>query len=150
MPRLRSSFDPSAIGPDTPLRLETAVKIAFPDGGMTVSGLRRERDRGNLSVERVAGKEFTTLGNIEEMRKKCRVKPKEPGSGSNPKNEIEMGDSSIGRHGSSVMEPTKSALAALKMTARALSESSPNTSPANTSPTEPAAVVLLKSSSSTC
>ena len=27
---------------DTPLRLRDAVKIAFPFGGMTVSGLRRE------------------------------------------------------------------------------------------------------------
>jgi hypothetical protein len=72
MARWHSSFDSSAICPDTPLRLETAVKIAFPDGGMTVSGLRRERDRGNLRVEKVAGKEFTTLRNIEEMGKMAR------------------------------------------------------------------------------
>ena len=30
------------IDPDTPLRLKTAVEVAFPLGGMTVSGLRRE------------------------------------------------------------------------------------------------------------
>jgi hypothetical protein len=34
-------------GPDTPLRLEDAVKHAFPFGGMTVSGLRREAARGD-------------------------------------------------------------------------------------------------------
>ena len=33
------------ITPNTPLRLADAVKIAFPMGGMTVAGLRRERDR---------------------------------------------------------------------------------------------------------
>lgn len=29
--------------PDTPLRLRDAVRLAFPNGGMTVAGLRRER-----------------------------------------------------------------------------------------------------------
>jgi hypothetical protein len=28
--------------PDAPLRLEEAIRWAFPKGGMTVSGLRRE------------------------------------------------------------------------------------------------------------
>jgi len=73
-------MDLSRITDDTPLRLETAVKIAFPEGGMTVSGLRRERDRGNLAVEMIAGKEFTTLADIKEMRRKCREHQREPGS----------------------------------------------------------------------
>jgi hypothetical protein len=30
------------IGPDTPLRLKVAAEVAFPDGTMTASGLRRE------------------------------------------------------------------------------------------------------------
>jgi hypothetical protein len=30
------------IGPDTPLRLRVAAALAFPDGSMTASGLRRE------------------------------------------------------------------------------------------------------------
>ena len=29
------------IGPDTPLRLSVAAALAFPDGSMTASGLRR-------------------------------------------------------------------------------------------------------------
>jgi len=42
---------------NTPLRLADAVKIAFPMGGMTVAGLRRERDRDRLVIEKIAGKE---------------------------------------------------------------------------------------------
>jgi hypothetical protein len=60
--------------PDHPLRLEDAIKYGFPYGGMTVSGLRREAARGRLVIERIANKDFTTLRNIEEMRKSCRVK----------------------------------------------------------------------------
>src|SRR5262245_32039142 len=84
----RSSDQPvtinAEVGPDTPLRLDVAVKLAFPVGGMDVAGFRKERDRGNLVVEKIANKEFTTLRHIEAMREKCRVKPREPGFGSNP------------------------------------------------------------------
>jgi hypothetical protein len=61
------------IGNDTPLRLNEAAKIAFPLGGMTAAGLRREAKRGRLVIERVAGKDFTTLGHIARMRELCRV-----------------------------------------------------------------------------
>src|SRR5215472_1025651 len=64
----------SEIGPDTPLRLNRAAKIAFPLGGMTAAGLRREAKRGRLVIERVAGKDFTTLGHIARMRELCRVR----------------------------------------------------------------------------
>jgi hypothetical protein len=63
---------------DTPLRLKIAAKIAFPDGSMTVSGLRREAKRGKLTIERISGKDFTTLGNIDRMRELCRVQAKVP------------------------------------------------------------------------
>jgi hypothetical protein len=36
------------VTPDTPLRHGVAAAIAFPDGSMTVSGLRREGARGHL------------------------------------------------------------------------------------------------------
>ena len=49
------------IDPNAPLRLKDAVEIAFPLGGMTVSGLRRERNKGRLVIEEIAGKQFTTL-----------------------------------------------------------------------------------------
>src|SRR5438477_12963640 len=72
------------ITPDTPLRLADAVKIAFPMGGMTVAGLRRERDRSRLIIEKIAGKEFTTLAHIERMRELCRDEAREPGSSLKP------------------------------------------------------------------
>src|SRR6516165_1690192 len=75
------------IGLDTPLRLERAVELAFPEGGMTVSGLRREAAKGRLTIEEIAGKHFTTLRSIDEMRQKCRATAKESASGSNPRSE---------------------------------------------------------------
>jgi hypothetical protein len=56
-----------------PLRLADAVTVAFPLGGMTVSGLPREIARGRLEVETIAGKQFVTLRAIREMRERCRV-----------------------------------------------------------------------------
>src|SRR4249919_2116176 len=75
---------PEKITPDTPLRLGIAAALAFPDGSMTASGLRREAERGRLVIERVAGKDFTTLANIERMRELCRVQTRVPGCGSDP------------------------------------------------------------------
>ena len=68
------------IGPTTPLRLKVAATLAFPDGSMTASGLRREGVRGRLVIERIAGKDYTTLANIERMRELCRVEANEPNS----------------------------------------------------------------------
>jgi len=70
------------VAPDTPLRLSVAAALAFPDGSMTASGLRREGVRGKLVIERIAGKDYTTLGNIERMRELCRVEVKVPDCGS--------------------------------------------------------------------
>lgn len=61
------------IGPDTPLRLKDAVAIAFPAGGMTVAGLRKEILRGRLQAEKIANKVFVTLAGIERMRELCRM-----------------------------------------------------------------------------
>ncbi|MCW2229340.1 hypothetical protein [Bradyrhizobium elkanii] len=46
------------IGPNEPLRLSVAAAVAFPDGSMTASGLRRENARGRLIIERIAGKDY--------------------------------------------------------------------------------------------
>src|SRR6266849_1922171 len=73
---------PEQVKPNTPLRLSVAAALAFPDGSMTASGLRREAARGRLVIERVAGKDYTTLAHIERMRELCRVEAKAPGSGS--------------------------------------------------------------------
>jgi hypothetical protein len=69
---------------DTPLRLNVAAALAFPDGSMTASGLRRERNLGRLVVERIAGKEYTTLASIDRMRELCRVQQKASVYGSAP------------------------------------------------------------------
>src|ERR1700761_2950429 len=73
------SHDSSQFDPDAPLRLSVAAKLAFPDGSMTASGLRREAAKGRLVIERIAGKDFTTLYDIKRMRELCRVQAKEPG-----------------------------------------------------------------------
>ena len=52
--------DPNRIGDDTPLRLDVAAQLEFPDGSMTASGLRREAAHGRLAIECVCGKFFTT------------------------------------------------------------------------------------------
>src|SRR5260370_9555404 len=67
------------VAPDAPLRLSIAAKSAFPDGSMTASGLRSEANRGRLRIERVAGKDFTTLNEIKRMRELCRVPAREAG-----------------------------------------------------------------------
>lgn len=61
---------------NTPLRLNVAAEIAFPDASMTGSGLANEHRRGRLEIERIDGKLYTTLGEIEKMRERCRVKAK--------------------------------------------------------------------------
>ena len=62
---------------DTPRRLTVIAKLAFPDGGMTASSLRREAERGRPAVERTAGKDFTSFQAIAEIRKLCRVERKD-------------------------------------------------------------------------
>src|SRR5262245_46718183 len=64
------------VTPDTPLRLRIAAALAYPDGSMTASGLRKEAGRGRLVIERTAGKDYTTLAAIEDMRRPCRLQPR--------------------------------------------------------------------------
>jgi hypothetical protein len=109
----------------TPLRLETAVKLAFPDGSMSVSALRRLAVGGKVTHEVIAGKYFITLAAIEEMRERCRVPAKAPASVSR-KAAVEPHDGSSGTDSESL------ALAAMNATAQALKESLRNTSSLNT------------------
>lgn len=120
-----TSAHPSAIGPDTPLRLSVAVKIAFPDGGLKESGLRREIDRGRLEFERIAGKIYVTLRGIEKMRLLCRESKKAHGSICAPEK---------GGHpyGSSSTEALKSAQDSARMIAQKLKRNSRHTSPKST------------------
>ena len=128
-----------------PLRLDVAAALAFPDGSMGASGLRREAEKGRLAIERIAGKDYTTLRAIEEMRRICRVPPKEPACGSSLKNATHQEASASGQYGSSATARAKSALDALLATAKAPSKPSRPTSPGNTKPRATAAVIPLKS-----
>jgi len=111
---------------ETPLRLHTAAERAFPDGSMTASGLRREAAKGNLVIERIAGKDYTTLAEIERMRVKCRVQAKVRGSGC-------ASAPAAPPPGSSATATTSKALAALHESLSALRKPSLPTSPRNTS-----------------
>jgi hypothetical protein len=106
------------ISRNTPLRLADAVKIAFPMGGMTVAGLRRERDRCRLIIERIAGKEFTTLAHIERMRELCREEVRGRDSSSKPRAETRAETSRTEQPGLSETTAGTSAQAALQMRLR--------------------------------
>jgi hypothetical protein len=112
---------PDVVAPNTKLRLEAAARIAFPDGSISVSALRREAAAARLTIYRIAGKDFTTLANIEEMKTTCRVQAKGHASTSRKPT---TGDGS----GSSATGSEPSALAALRATAKVLKESLPPTS----------------------
>jgi hypothetical protein len=133
------------VGPDTPLRLKFAVQIAFPAGGMTVSGLRKERDKGHLVIERIAGKDFTTLRDLEQMRKQCREVPKAQGSGLSQRSVAQTEKSPGKPRGSLETDRVKSARAALELTARGLNVRSPDTSLRNIRSRATADVIRLKS-----
>jgi hypothetical protein len=123
-----TAVDRPQIDPHAPLRLSRAAEIAFPGSGMTASGLRREAAKGRLAIERIAGKDFTTLAAIEEMRAKCvqHQPPSQPASGSNP-------PSGTGTpSGLSKTADVELAQAALDQTLRELKERSRGTSPPST------------------
>src|SRR5947207_5267283 len=131
----------TTVGPDTPLRLSEALKLAFPNGGMTVSGLRRERDRGRLAVERIAGKEFTTLADIERMRALCRSEAKARDCGSSPADP----SATSAPCGSSATEDANTALALARAKLSKLKERSPTASSQTQASRERATVIPLKS-----
>jgi hypothetical protein len=93
---------------------------------MTASGLRREASRGRLVIERIAGKDYTTLSNVERMRELCRVEVKVPDYGSNQPVEILRARSSDRPFTSSEMGHSNEALAAAKAKLKKLKGSSPS------------------------
>lgn len=58
---------------NTPIALQVAARLAFPDRTITASDLRREAARGRLTIEKISDKEFTTLECVDRMRGLCRV-----------------------------------------------------------------------------
>jgi hypothetical protein len=121
------------IGGDVPLRLDHAAEIAFPNGGMTGKGLRREGLRGRLAIMRINGKLFTTLADIREMCRQCRDAQKAPGSGSSPNGDTAT-TSSAPSGASLTMEDISAAQDALRRTVAALKKPSPSTSARGASP----------------
>jgi hypothetical protein len=104
---------PDGVGLDSPLRLEVAAKLGFPMRGMAVSGLRKEIAKGRLQAEKIAGKLYTTLANINRMRESCRVIAKVRVSG-DARREGRMGGSSLRLSGSSKTEENITPQAALQ------------------------------------
>jgi hypothetical protein len=109
----------SEVSDNTPLRLAVAAVLAYPDGTMTASGLRREAARGRLIIERTAGKDYTTLAAIEKMRALCRVQRSVLGGGFEPRGGTLTVRSETGQSGSSEAARAKLARAALQKIARA-------------------------------
>lgn len=100
----RRELLPSQVTPNTILRLADAARLAFPDGSITVTSLRREAAKGHLTVWRIAGKDMTSLAEIERMKDRCRVNAKVQGFGCDPSASTPMGASSSEPDGSSLME----------------------------------------------
>lgn len=78
--RPRPLPDRSEITDDTPLHVETAARLAFPDGVITGNALRKAAARGHLEYERLRGRIVTTLRFIREWRERNRH-PAQPSSG---------------------------------------------------------------------
>src|SRR4029434_8266455 len=147
---MASTYPPREdIGYDQPLRLSVAAALAFPDGSMTASGLRREAARGRLTIERIAGKALTTLQDINQMRERCRVTAKVQDSGCSHRDGTNTVDSSNKPCGSSATAGSNEALVSARAKLRKLSERSPTTSPPNTAPLESATVPPLPAKSPT-
>lgn len=108
---------------DDPITLTEASEVVLR-GAVTVSTLRAEVRRGNLSVERIGKNLFTTPAYIKEMRERCRVQPSRPDSTSE---KTEANPS-----GSSATATATDELAALRATAQALKNGSLTTSPKST------------------
>jgi hypothetical protein len=133
---MTSRPDPRYITPDTPLRLFVAAQLAFPDESMTAGALRREAKRGRLRIERIAGRDYTTMRAIEEMRQQCHVHPKDLAS-------TDDGDTAGKAFGSSETANMRRAQAALSTTLKELKKRSKSISPE--SEKAPAQVVQLRS-----
>jgi hypothetical protein len=130
-----------AIAESTPLRLDVAAKLAFPDGSMTASGLRRENRRGRLVIERVAGKDYTTLAYIDAMREQCSIAAKGLACTSDARERTRQ--ASTGPYGSSETAAINTAQAALHTILQGPKRPSLGISPANTpEPQDKSATVI--------
>lgn len=109
---------------DTPITLDEACEVLFR-GAIKSATLMAEADRGNLRLEKIGRRFFTTPEAIREMRTRCRVQEKKQGSDS--------GKTATEESGSSKMDRDTAAQAALKKMLAGLKSGSPNTSQTSTS-----------------
>lgn len=123
---------PESVPDSAPIRLDVAAALAFPDGTMTAAGLRRESARGRLAINRIAGKDYTTLAAVREMIRKCRVQPKERASGLDRQDEISRESSPTRPHGSSSTPANSIPLAAARLIVEELKGRSTDTSAKST------------------
>ena len=130
-PELGSISPTPVTGRTTPLRLDAAARLAFPDGSMSGSALRRLIVNGQLEAELIAGRYYTTLADIERMRGRCRVNRKDHDS-----------PSTAEETGSSATEEKTVALDAMNKTAKELNESLRPTSCRSTTRKRPSAKVI--------
>ncbi|WP_157014666.1 excisionase [Mesorhizobium xinjiangense] len=113
---------------DALIRIDRAVKIAFPDGTMTAKGLRRERDAGRLETHIIARKEYVTLAAIDRMIELCRVQPRVPASSGERKAFGKTGQSGARPGGGSETERISTARAAAMARLQELKKNSRRTS----------------------
>lgn len=118
-----SLIERDQIGDDTFVRLDILARLAFPDGSVGITSLRRESKKGRLTVWRVAGKDMSTLREIRKMLDLCLVKRDQSASGSN--RPAPTGNPS----GTSATADAESALAAAKQIANRLRSGLPSTLP---------------------
>ncbi|MER8835684.1 excisionase [Mesorhizobium sp. M0045] len=125
---------PDQFDETTPLRVEIAARIAFPDGSLGAAGLRKERNAGRLETELIAGKEYVTLLAIAKMRELCRGRRKGHASSGGTKAGRKTERSETKLDGLSAIEQRSSALAAAKKAVQdlKLKRRSRPTSPAST------------------
>jgi hypothetical protein len=91
-------------------RLSEAVELFFPTGGITVKTLRTEARRGRLQTITLANKTFVTAEAISAMLERCKSCPVKD----SPPAYISENAQAASRNGSSAMERTKQARAALQ------------------------------------
>jgi hypothetical protein len=108
---------------DSAIPLRTAAKLS----GFTVSTLRAEAVRGRLVIYRIGRRDYTSIANIRQMVKLCRVQPKGRDCISSQET----------ANGLSETERTSSAQAALNQSVIALKQSLPRISGKNTRPNAP-------------
>src|ERR1700722_6495285 len=111
---------------DAPLRLGV-VAAQF---GLTAAALRTEAKRGRLVISRVAGKDWTSISEVQRMFGLCRVTPEALTCGSDHPASGRAGATLL--YGTSETPDTSTALASAWASVERLRRRSPAISPANT------------------